>query len=394
VGRHCENWLSTLQEYVEETETPRHFWFWGGVFCIASALQRKVWLPFGMENLYPNLYIMLVAPPGRCRKGSPLGFARRILQAVQVPQAVDAPTKRAFTKELDELAKTQYFWIGGESHAHCSIAVVSRELSSFLAQDPKGMIECLTDIYDSHDKWEYKTSEKGKDVLFNVCVNCFLGTTPGWIANNLPEEAIGGGFTSRFAIVFGDSKYKWISLPPIPPLKLYKDLVHDLGEIGQLTGKFRWGNGTFRRYDKWYLGTKKKVKEIGDPRLYGYLDRMHVMVLKVAMCLHVARSEELVLEERDMVSAIDMMELVLRTAGDAFAGHGRSRYAADTDRVLKQVKECGKTTFSNLLGMNYQDTGFTELKEVVDGVVGMGKVGRKYREDGEIDLWWKGEEEK
>jgi hypothetical protein len=54
----------------------------------------------------------------------------------------------------------------------CPVALISKELSSFMAVNPKEMIEVLTDLFDSHDVWEYKTSEKGTDKLYGVCVNC------------------------------------------------------------------------------------------------------------------------------------------------------------------------------------------------------------------------------
>ena len=78
MSRLCSDWIKTLGQYVEHTESPRQFWIWAGISTIASALQRKVWLPFGMETIYPCLYIMLVAHPGECRKGPPIAFSRKI----------------------------------------------------------------------------------------------------------------------------------------------------------------------------------------------------------------------------------------------------------------------------------------------------------------------------
>ena len=90
--RQCENWLKTLSQYVEETESPRVFWMWAGIYTIASTLQRKVWLPFGIETIYPCLYIMIIAPPGEVRKAGPVSVAKKLLQAVKIPVFVDSPT--------------------------------------------------------------------------------------------------------------------------------------------------------------------------------------------------------------------------------------------------------------------------------------------------------------
>ena len=108
-SRKCSNWISSLLDYVEDTESPRTFWVWSAISTVANALQRKVWLPFGLDTLYPNLYILLVAPPGRCRKGAPIGFSKRILTEIGVPVFVDSPTKRALTKELARISSTCQF---------------------------------------------------------------------------------------------------------------------------------------------------------------------------------------------------------------------------------------------------------------------------------------------
>jgi hypothetical protein len=73
MARKFPSWLQALSLYAEETEAPRQFWTWAGISTIASALQRKVWLPFGFEKLYPNLYVILVGPPAS-RKAAPISL--------------------------------------------------------------------------------------------------------------------------------------------------------------------------------------------------------------------------------------------------------------------------------------------------------------------------------
>jgi hypothetical protein len=189
MARRCKHWLSSYSEYIAETESPKKFWAWSGIFVLASSLQRRTWLNFGIENLYPNLYVMVVAPPGRCRKGAPLGLAKRILTEAQIPVFVDSPTKRALTKYLHELGKTSFFQIDGSPKPQSPVALISKELSSFMAVNPKEMIEVLTDLFDSHDVWEYKTSEKGTDKLYGVCVSCLssLLHLPGWPLTSLKK---------------------------------------------------------------------------------------------------------------------------------------------------------------------------------------------------------------
>ena len=400
--RLCHNWLISLMEYVEETEAPRVFWLWSGISTIASALQRKAWFPFGMEQLYPNLYILLVADPGECRKGAPLSFSKKILQDIGVHVFADSPTKRAFTKDLDEVRKNQFFYMPGTQVpiVHSSMSVVSKEFSSLLAVNPKEIIEVLTDLWDSHDEWEYKTSDKGKDKLYRICVNAFIGTTPRWLTSNLPPEAIGGGFTSRLVFIHAREKYKWLALPPPPNSKLYEQLKHDLKTINSLVGEFKLSSTAESLFDSWYITIKDKTKDLSDDRLRGNLARLHTNVLKTAMCLRMAYSNEFIIDEADLKKSITIVESSIANAGDALGGHGSSRTAAGVERILRQVQLIGKISFTALLRANYRETNKVELHEILETLEGMGVV----KLDTTIDnfsggkkilfVTWKGEEKK
>jgi len=396
--RKCDNWLKTLQVYVEDNESPRQFWLWSGVSAIAGALQRKVWTPFGLKSdtIYPCLYIMIVAPPGECRKAAPVTFAKAILQDIKVGVFVDSPTKRALTKYLAELASRQMFFIHKADgsrlpQVHCSVSLVSKELSSFLAVDAKAMIEILTELYDPHDVWEYKTSGEGADALKGVCTNCFFATTPSWLAANLPDEAVGGGFTSRFLIVSGSEKYKWISRPPAPDEALYNDLVTDLVRIRNLSGQFVWTSAAEQYYDEWYLGTEGLLASNRNPKLRGFISRMPTIAIKTAMCLRVAYSDELILDQPDLAAAVTLVTDVFKTAGEALGGQGLSRTAPMVNKLQTQLRMFSKesaVSFAELLRLNCSDTNKSELEEVLETLVAMDVVTVRF--DPKPSYRWKG----
>lgn len=389
--RKCESWLHSLMEYVEETESPRDFWTWSGIFTLAAAMQRKIWLPFGMENLYPNLYVMLVAPPGVCRKGAAISLAKRLLMEVRVPVAADSSSKRALTKELAASGEVGMFEWEGKPRQQCALAVISKELSSLLAVDPKGMIEVLTDLYDSHDTWEYKTSDKGKDQIYGTCINCFLATTPGWLSENLPEVAIGGGFASRLAIISSATKYKRVTIPPPPSNELYKALIHDLNIIAHLKGPFRWTKEGYQRFDQWYQNLDTEIGKITDSRLLSFMERIHIMVLKTAMCLRVSYSNDLILPRPDVDGAINMLKEVVKGAGEALGGQGKAIDSGDVYRILQHIKLRKKVTLQRLLQENYRDVGSkSKLNEILETIEGMGHIRRIYDATGDgCTIYWK-----
>jgi len=58
-------------------ESPTIFAFWAAAFVMSTVLKRDAFLQWYPENIFPNLYIMLVAPPRVCAKSTSLSFGRR-----------------------------------------------------------------------------------------------------------------------------------------------------------------------------------------------------------------------------------------------------------------------------------------------------------------------------
>ena len=391
--RKLGDWLAGLKDYVEETEAPRRFWLWGGIFTICSALQRKVWLPYGIENIYPNLYIMLVGPPGS-RKAGPLSLSKQMLLDLGLPVSADSSSKRALTKELAEISKGSHFDFKGKPRPQCPMAIISKEMSSLLAVDPKGMIEVLTDLFDSHDKWQYKTSGEGQDYLYGVCLSCFIATTPTWLEANLPHEAIGGGYTSRHIIITDTGIHKPVAIPRELDPKLYSMLVHDLNKISILTGEFSWGTGARDYFTDWYENElSKKPKQIKDERLHGFIARMHIHVLKAAMALRVSYSDSLILNSDDIGHAIDMVDGALVVMGSALGGHGRSKVGGDIEKLLARIQLAGQLSETEIARGQFLGANPGELDEILKTIVRLKYVKPFYDEKGNSFYEWIKQEE-
>jgi hypothetical protein len=262
-------------------------------------------------------------------------------------------------------------------------------MSSLLAVDPKGMIEVLTDLYDSHDEWEYGTSGKGHDKMYGVCVSCFIATTPSWFAANLPQEAVGGGYTSRHVIVTGYDKYKRVPIPSIPNEVLYSKLLSDLSIVAMLTGEFKWTENSREFFEAWYKTLDNKVNETKDERLHSFIERMHAIAIKVSMAIRVSYSNELVISLSDIEAATSLLETVLKTAGDALGGHGRSITSVDIELIMRQIKHKGQVTFDELLSMNYRNTNKGELITVLETIVAMKVAEERVSSEGIKSYRWK-----
>ncbi len=366
--RRFPDWLKGLSQYVEETEAPRINWLWGGLFTIAATLQRRVWINYGLEKIYPNLYVISVAAPGD-RKAAPLALSKKLLLAADVPVSVDSTSKRALTKELVEIHKTNIIIRNQTTVGMAAMAIISKEMSSLLAVDPKGLIEVLTDLYDSHDEWKYKTSGEGHDYLYNVCLCCYIATTPTWLMTNLPDEAIGGGFTSRNVVIYGGKRYKMVPFPAEPPENLFKDLVYDLGQIKRLNGEYIIQPDARRIFEQWYEKIPEFGQKIRDERINGYLNRMHVIGLKTAMALAAAHSDDLVISLEDMSRSLELVTNAAYMHSAALGGHGRSDIGPLVMTIANYVRVAKSTTFKELMSVFYRDLQSRSQLEEICGIL-------------------------
>lgn len=388
--RVLNSWLKGFAKLAEDTEAPRKFWLWAGISTIASALQRKVWLPFGMETYYPNLFVIIAGPPAS-RKALPIKKSKEFLSKLEIPTAKDSGSKRDYTKALAETQKTEAFEFQNQLKTQCALSIISMEMSSLLAVNPKEMIEVLTDLYDCPDKWDYGTTQRGDDFLYNVCLNTLIATTPSWMMRNLPPEAIGEGFTSRFALVYADTVYKRIAWPELSSTarKLQDYLVGDLLHISRLVGEFKVSPEAKDLFSGWYHNIDSKIKSTRDERLHPFIGRMHAMVLKVAMVLRVDHTDELLIEPPEIERAIEYLEEILATASGAFGSLGSTKTGINVMRILIQLKTLGKSSFQELLATNLQYLTKFDLEQVLETLEATHAI-KTFIVDGEKYCEWTG----
>jgi hypothetical protein len=351
-------------------------------------MNRNVWVPFGIDNIYPNLYLLFVAPPGKCRKGGPIGFSKKMLREIGINVSVDSTSKEALTKELHDNVRVIDLPVIG-TQQQCTMSILSKELSSLLAVDAKKMIECLTDLFDDHDIWEYKTKGGRADKLYNPGLNLFAATTPNYVANNLPYEAFGAGFFSRVICVVGTEKRRRVTFPSIDH-DLLRQLTQDLHVLETtLRGPVQWTKSSRLVFDSWYQGLDSKYQEVQDDRFHGFIERSHIQVLKIATILSVNETSELILLEDHIGQAIDLVESIYANLDDAFAGLGRADLSVVTHMLRKQLEEKKVISLSDLTRWNLRNIGLEEMGKALQQLHNSKMVVITY-ENGEKIVTWKG----
>jgi len=98
--RRLDDWIEGFMEFMYSSEPPDLYKTWVAVSVIASALQRKCRLDWGSITFYPNMYIVLVGPSGKCRKGTAMRPGSKLLRQLgSVNLADEAITREALVRE-------------------------------------------------------------------------------------------------------------------------------------------------------------------------------------------------------------------------------------------------------------------------------------------------------
>lgn len=378
--RELDNWLDTYLEYTANTESPTSYHTWCGLGVIAGALQRKVYLKWGLgQTIYPNLYVVLIGPSGRTRKGVALGIAKDLLK--QIPGVTVAPESSSGKQSTILVMKRAGMDFidpnDGKTKRHCSVTAFSEELSVFLGQGDIAYLSSLTDWYDSKDDWEYETVGRGKDSIKGVCLNLIGGTAPDWIQSMIPHEAVGGGFTSRVIFIVEEVKGKIVPEPKMTPreTELQELLIRDLERISKLVGEITMSPQAKNTYVKWYIDqSEASTPAVDDNRFAGYNERRATHIKKLMLVCSAARNDSLQIEEEDFHRSLILLERAEQKMGKTFGGFGKSKTSDVTEMIKAYIEGVGISTKKQVLQRFYRDVDAYTLSTIEDTLRQMGVI--------------------
>lgn len=368
--RELSDWLSSYIEYTKDTEPPLSYHTWIACSAIAGAMQRKCFLRWGHTVLYPNLYIILVGKSGGTRKGTAMSIAVDILKDAQgIDLVADAITSERLIQKMEEINST-FMDSAGVIKPQSAMTCFSEELSVFLGQRDIKFLANLTAFYDSRDDWSYETKTKGEQHIHGVCFNFLGATAPDWMQSMFPQEAIGGGFTSRVIFIYEERKRESVPDEPYDDghRKLRKQLVHDLNIISNLVLEYEFSPAARKLYIDWYKQADEDNLRgnlaVPDPRFSGYCDRRANHIRKLCMVLTASRSNSGIIEVTDFDRALALLKSAEMKMAKTFSGMGRSAYSETVEMVLDYLIIRKTCTRSELLKRFYMDIDPPTLKVV------------------------------
>jgi hypothetical protein len=289
-----------------------------------------------------------------------MNIGKDLLQDINgILMASESTTREALIRDMKDGITTFTDPTDGMLKFHSSVTVFSEELSVFLGQQNIKFLADLTDWFDASDQWTYRTKGSGTDKLVGVCVNILGATAPDWLRSILPQEAFGGGFTSRVIFVVEESKRQIVADPriPIEIQEMRPKLVHDLEIISSMAGEMKFLDTTMDLYTDWYT-KQSRSPVIKDPHFAGYCERRAIHVLKLSMVVSASRSSDCIITPEDFKRALALLESVEPKMPRAFLGLGRARYSEMTAQIfeyLKKVKQCSQADILNKFDLDLDE---------------------------------------
>lgn len=378
-NRHFPDWLTAYLEYASVTEAPRRMHFWAGVGAVAGVLRRRVWLDMKRFQWYPSFYIIYVGPPGVVTKSTTIDIAIDLLK--QVPGIKFGPNAVTWQALVTAFANaSEAFEYQGAWHPMSPLTLAASELGSLLNLQDRDMINLLIELWDGKKSYEKVTKMSGNDTIEAPWINLQAGTTPHWIADNMPQAMIGGGLSSRCIFVYGNTKEKYIAYVDEhvgdTDARLREQLIADLEKISLLCGVFRispearaWGRAWYESF--W----KDALSRMDDQMLEGYAARKQTHLHKLAMVLSASRGDSLEISIDDLQLANVMLLDIEQDMHKVFSRIGRTEDSMQAERFIDFVKKKGTISYEEAYRMiHIYFPDFRDFEGILDGAVRSGQV--------------------
>lgn len=403
-----EKWLA----YTSGLSSPQNFIDWGWLYMISAALQRRVWCGPDHQQLFPNMYVILVGRPGigkglvikeisNCLRYWPLELSKasekaavtedekEFAQSVQetdlnqaqkneyqgkvkaadmakpllIPVCADAITYEALIGAVANSYR-RISYLNPEAtdesrnrlkvYGHSSICFVLPELSSLMRKRTEDTVNYLLGLYDCPLDYEYVTKNSGRDRVRRGCINIIAGTTPSFIQNTFNDRLMDEGFSSRTFYIYAQKNRKnqfWIPKLTAEQDSYKKEILDHIKELTTLYGHIHIDQETESFLEEWWNqqeNDRSSAHTNGNIKLIPYYSRKNIHVMKVAMALHFGESTEMHIPLETFKRAIDFLAKEEKNMHLAITVEGANPLSKVSQKVLEILRIQGKKNFVDL----------------------------------------------
>jgi hypothetical protein len=313
--RHFPCFIDAFSEAASGLGIPPQFVTWAGIFLTSAVMGRHCWGVNQKGMTYPNLYVMMIAPPGVGKSQTEdllLPFFKELGKKI-------APRHISKASLVDELSESKMeMLVAGKQMGYHHCVIVSSEF-----------IETFPDRYDTHllgmlSRWwdcpsevtERKRHLKNPIYITNAACSMITGIQPGILASSFPSDAWHGGFLSRTLFVYEAEQQHFLlrgheeHLSRLAGKKMsdevFGKLLSDLNAISLMSGRFNEDSSFVDEYLRWADEDKEEPKP-SHPRLLHYNLRRAHQLEKLSLVSAASKGRKLLLGE-DYLQAREWLE--------------------------------------------------------------------------------------
>lgn len=259
-------------------ESPGSFWKWSAYACIAGVIRDQVWLVDGDSKLYPNVYILFLAPSAQ-KKARPVNLAEHLVAEIGNVGVISGRTSiQAILTEIGHSETDKH----GRIKKGGSAIFFAPELAAGLVQDEQS-VQILTDIYDYKPKGHTTNLVgRGKLKLENLVFSMLGASNDELLRSVYSSKAIYGGLLGRTFLIT-PNEFRPANAFPQADEKGFNRLITQLLEISRLEGPIVYEEDARDYYERWYKQYREKSK-LKDDRS-GVYGRLPTNVKKLATLL-------------------------------------------------------------------------------------------------------------
>lgn len=291
-------WIESFEVTTAGLPSPDIFRRWSAISAIAATLERRVYVSTSMSVVYPNMFVLLVAPPGVGKSVGIKHASDLVMRTNKIAMAPEDVTKASLIDAMQEAKKifTVPPKIMLEYH---SLFVSADELGVLLPSHDLAFLNTLNVLYDNRPRYKETRRHREKDLILEAPqINILAGTQPDYMGTLLPAEAWGMGFMTRIMMIYHGKPSKPKLFGPKGVKLDTKDLLHDLNMVAELHGEFTWHPDAEAELTEWYGRDLEPVPT--HSKLKHYVARRVLHVLKLSMISSAARRNDLVIEVEDV----------------------------------------------------------------------------------------------
>ena len=395
MARRFKDFIQASVDAVKDSPIPKPFAKWTALSAVSGALGRRVWFPMPNYNIGSNLFVILIASPGRNKSVSLILPFSKVFSRLTSPVGATEDDHN-FNSGLDEYGLRKYplytiqdritpeklavdmtkvtrldLRLCTEENPEfydSSLTLVTSEFGTFMGRNERYLQMFLTDMWDAKDSYSHKTKTAGEYIIQGPCLNWIACATPTQFVDNLPEDAKSQGLLSRIIPVYyegekipQDLRQKVISEHTI------NELRNDLSNIAKMHGPMEFERDAFEIANTDIFDGIQP--EPTDPHLSEYCQRRVSHFLKVAMSVSASRSSSCKISKDDWTITKEIMFDMEQNMPKALEGFGMAK----TGRIAHDMKVWLDATLSTS-GKNHMQLRFFK-RELL----------RKIQNPGELD---------